>query len=247
MARIGGDLITRTTLDHWFEVVSAGYGSPARARDHRPPLFRGCVAKARKATRSERPRPRIGQLRKSCRALYERRRDEALAFLVVERWLAGEAAERGVAPTAEEHEAAFQRWRLDEYPREPDYLRFLRENRRTEADARLSVAVTLLEERLTQVATAGVAPVTELDVAAYYDGHHEQFTRPELRDFRLLRTRTRAAAAAARRALERGQTWRQVGRRLGVDWVSVAGGRKQRAIARGTLGRRWTRSSSALR
>jgi foldase protein PrsA len=73
-------------------------------------------------------------------------------------------------------------------------------------------------------------------VAAYYDGHHEQFTRPERRDFRLLRTRTRAAAAAARRALERGQTWRQVGRRLGIDWVSVSGGRKQLGIARGTLG-----------
>ncbi len=50
------------------------------------------------------------------------------------------------------------------------------------------------------------------------------FNRPETRDVRLVLTRTRARADAARRGLERRQTWRHVAKKYSIDRTSRLGG-----------------------
>ncbi len=236
VASVGGALVTRASFDHWFAI--AGYdqlGRRWRARDLRPPRFAGCVAKARKAQRSAVRRRTHASLRRRCRRDYERLRDPVLRFLIFGRWVEGEASERGVALTESEIDDAFEEAKRGAFASEREFRAFLRQRGMTYADARFQVAQTTLYLKLRDAASATAAPVTDRDVETYYELNRDEFALPEQRDLRLVWTRTRRAAVAARSALRRGQRWRDVARRHSIDTPSRKSGGKLTGIAPGTF------------
>lgn len=235
VARVDDGVVTRASFTRWFDIAGAQADGPRRrARDYAPPRFAGCVSKARKTQRSSRRRATTAQLRKRCRLDYESQRDDVLEFLIDERWVAGDAAERGIVLSAGEREAAFQRAKRASFETESEFRRYLERSAMTYADARFQIAYDTLRTKLREAAIAGVAPVTDLEIAAYYEEHRVRFARPELRDVRMVLARTRAAAMAARRGLERGQTWRHVARKYSIDRASRDSGGRLLGIAPGT-------------
>jgi foldase protein PrsA len=216
--RVGDATISRTMVDHWVDIsVRSTPPRRDRARDYRPPSFAGCVARKRKAQRKGTPRPTTARLRRGCRADRERLLGQALEFLISGKWAVAEAQERGIVFTARQLDRAYQEAKRASFEDEAEFRRFLRESGMTVTDARLQIGYLTRYERLRNIALAAVAPVTDAEVAAYYERHRDEFVVPEWRDIRIVRTKTRTAATAARRALERGQTWTTVARKYSID------------------------------
>lgn len=76
------------------------------------------------------------------------------------------------------------------------------------ADAVARVKVPLLMQALTKEAGGG-AP-SEQEIARYYREHPNEYAKPEVRYMRLVATDSQAQAAAAKKALGQGQSWKAV-------------------------------------
>ncbi len=88
-------------------------------------------------------------------------RPVAAGLLITLRWVAGEAAERGVVVTREEVDREFIKQRDEAFPRRRDYRKFLRESGQTTADVRFRVRIDLHSDRLRELATEGAATPQE--------------------------------------------------------------------------------------
>ncbi len=156
-------------------------------------------------------------------------------MLITERWVAGEALERGIALSADERADAFRQAKRESFGTESEFRKFLQRSGMTDADVRFQVAYNTLYAKLRAASIANVEPVSDRDVQAYYAQNRHDFARPESRDVRVVLTRTRSAAVAARGALERGQSWRHVASKYSIDNASRNNGGKLTGVARGTL------------
>jgi parvulin-like peptidyl-prolyl isomerase len=81
-----------------------------------------------------------------------------------------------------------------------------------------------LEIKVTKQLTEGTASVSEQDVADYYRRNKAELMVEERRDLRLVVAGSRAKAAAARAALEDGQSWKVVARRYSAHTSRKNGG-----------------------
>ena len=86
---------------------------------------------------------------------------QAAALLTRNRWIKGEAAERGVVVTREDVDRSFREQRVKTFPHRSDYRRFLRESGQTTRDIRGRVRVQLLSDALRELATAGATTPEE--------------------------------------------------------------------------------------
>jgi hypothetical protein len=81
---------------------------------------------------------------------------------------------------------------------------------------------------------ASDAPAGEAELLSWYDGHRQEMARPERVQLRQILTESRRAAEAARQAVQRGEDFAAVARRLSHD-AGAAGGGYQGELARSDL------------
>jgi foldase protein PrsA len=167
-------------------------------------------------------------------------REQAFQLLVSFAWLRGEAAERGIAVTWDQVVREFRRQRADSFPTRRDYRRFLREYGQTTDDILVRVHIDMLSDRIRDQVLAPVT-VTDGDVDAYLAEHGKPRV-PERRDIRLVLTRERSAAVAAKRELLRGATWSAVARRYSIDAATRRNKARLPNVARSWLERRLGRA-----
>jgi foldase protein PrsA len=233
---VGDATLSRVLFKRWFAIAVRGSPGAGRSiRGYDPPSFEPCILRLRKQER--RPpgtpgRSSKARLKQRCRDQYEGVRDQVLQFLILERWVSNEARELGVQPTQRQLDAEFEEAREQTFSSEADWKRFLRQAGMTVADARFQVAFNTRYTMLREHAIASAPPVTAAEVRASYDADPASFERPATRDVRVVLTRTRARALAARAALERGQTWRHVARTYSIDVASRGRGGLLRGVTR---------------
>ncbi|TML06645.1 MAG: hypothetical protein E6G41_06420 [Actinobacteria bacterium] len=203
VALVGAQPVTRSAFDHWFRVA-------AMAEHARRRRYGACPAKDR-----------------DCRIAQRSLRDSSMQFLISATWIEGESALQGISVTDAEVDAEFATDRRASFPRPKDFGRFLRESGMTLEDLRYRVRVTLLSDRLRERIDAGVAPVTDDEVAAYYAGHRSRFRLPQRRDIRFVHTRFAWRAHRAAELLHQGMSWTRVARLLSADR------RSRQRVARG--------------
>ena len=75
--------------------------------------------------------------------------------------------------------------------------------------------------------------VTDAQIAAYYEKNKSKFATPERRDLRIVLTKQQAQAAAAKRALDSGQSWKDVAKKYSIDQASKAQGGLLKGVAKG--------------
>ncbi len=169
-------------------------------------------------------------------------REQAFQLLVSFAWLRGEAAERGIFVTHERVVREFRRQRDMSFPNRRDYRRFLRETGQTVDDILYRVELDMLSNRIReQVVASARASVTDADVDAYLA--EQGWPRiPERRDLRIVLTRTRSAAVAAKRELRGGARWSSVARRYSIDGASAEANGRVPDVRRGDLERRLQRA-----
>lgn len=238
VARVDDSSITRADFDRWFGVAAASNPATAGGKAaYDPPAYTKCVANKRKTA----PKPAKGQpqttdaqFKTQCEQEYNGLRDQVLQFLILEKWVRGEAADQGLTVSAKEQKAAYEKAKKDTFPKEADFQKFLKQSGMTEDDARFQVAFNTVYVKLREQAIESADKVTDKAIAAFYDKNKKRFAQPETRDLRVVLTKTKAKADAARKALAGGDTWSKVAKRYSIDQASKGNGGALLGIAKGS-------------
>jgi foldase protein PrsA len=224
VANVDGNPVTMQAFNHWMYVAAAGNaaqspGSPVIVPND-PPNFEKCVAQARKEIPQLAKTP-TKSIRQQCQALFTSLSGQVMDFLIRAYWYQAVAHNQGVKVTDAEVQKQFQADKKQAYPTEAQFQQFLKQTGQTTQDVLYRVKVNLLYQKLIKKHTA---KVTSAQIASYYSSHQSQFGTPESRNIRIVLTKTKAQADAAKAALEHGQSWQAVAKKYSTDSSKNNGG-----------------------
>jgi foldase protein PrsA len=211
--RVGESTIATSTIAHWMAIMAPGHIVPS------PPRYTACVAreKLRKPVGGE------AQLERRCRSQYDTLRREVLEFLISEKWLTGEAAERGLRVTAPE-----VRRRLDQrrrpFSNDGEFQESLRAIDHSVADVELEIRGELAAQKLRRRAVNRTPKVTQAQLAGYYARHVRGFYVPQRRYFYIVENLKSAAAA------------KKLSREFAQGKASIAENSLRESLAKGAQG-----------
>jgi hypothetical protein len=206
VARVGPYSIAGATLNRLLAAKLSGESASERLV---PPDFSACVAhlKAESAAIAE-PAQSPSQLRSECRTRYGTALKTVLDRLIEEEWLIGAAGELGVPVSDREVKASVDRYRREHFSSEAGFRRFLAG--RTRADLMLETRAKLASEAIRRAIEGRARPVTQAEVAGYYEQHRFQYLAGGERDLEIARTTTEAAAAKAKAEIASGKSFGSV-------------------------------------
>jgi foldase protein PrsA len=238
VASVDGDSITRADFGHWLGIAASTSQPQGAAKvDYSPPDYAACVASKKKTA----PKPAKGQpqqtdaqFKTQCKAEYEGLRDQVMQFLILEKWVTGEASDQGVKVSAAEADKQFADAKKQSFPKEKDFQNFLKQSGMTVADAKFQVRFNTIYTKLREKAVKNAAKVTDKAVVAFYEKNKARFATPATRDLRVVLTKTSGKAAEAKKALQSGQSWNKVAKKYSIDQASKNQGGSLLGIAKGT-------------
>src|SRR5215210_3637612 len=212
VAEVDGTPIEKKDFEHWM-TVAAKSGGQAAAPAPKPPQFTECVAQKRKTT----PKPAKGQpkvtdaqLKTQCKQEYEALRSQVLQLLISFEWIEGEAKEMDVKVTDAEVKKSFDKQKKEAFPKAADFQKFLKDSGQTEDDILKRVRLDTLSNKIREKVTKGKDKVTDAQITEYYNKNKQRFAQPERRDLRIVLTKGQAKAKQAKKAIERGQSFKRV-------------------------------------
>ncbi len=241
VAKVGDVAITKDQFNHWMNVAAASTaaqsgqtGDAAKVPD--PPDYTACVAARKKAA----PKPAKGeptttdaQYKEQCKQTYEQLRSTVSTFLITSQWIEQEAAKRKIVVTDAAASKELEKLKKQQFPKEADYQEFLKSQGMTNADVVFQQKLTTLRTKLQENVVKGKDKVTPTQITAYYDKNKERFATPEMRDVRIVLTKTEAKAEEAKQALENGGTWKAVAKEFSIDDASKGQGGLLQGVAKG--------------
>jgi foldase protein PrsA len=238
VANVDGDNVTRAEFAHWLGIAaSTSQASGAAKVAYTPPAYADCIATKKKTA----PKPAKGQpqqtdaqFKTQCKQEYEGLRDQVMQFLILEKWVSGEANDQGVRVSAAEADKQFATAKKQSFPKEKDFQDFLKQSGMTLSDAKFQVRFNTIYTKLREKAVKNAAKVTDKAVADFYNKNKARFATPATRDLRVILTKTQARAAQAKSALQSGQSWTAVAKRFSIDQASKDQGGTLLGIAKGT-------------
>jgi parvulin-like peptidyl-prolyl isomerase len=134
---------------------------------------------------------------------YQALRQKALGFLISAHWLIGEAAERGVGVSEGELQQRFDAKKHNLFPNGQSELEeFQKSSGQTAADLMLETQVELDSQRLHELIGRETPPVTQAQVASYYQGNRQRFRIPERREILITNRKTIPEGIALKRESE---------------------------------------------
>jgi parvulin-like peptidyl-prolyl isomerase len=238
VASVDGENVTRAQFTHWLGIAASTnqpQGSPKVA--YVPPQYTACVAAKKKTA----PKPAKGQpqqtdaqFKTQCKQEYEALRDQVMEFLILSKWVHGEAADQGIKVTAKQQQAAFDNAVKTSFPKPADFQKFLKQSGMTKSDAKFQVGFQTVYTKLREKAVKNAPKITDKAVADFYAKNKQRFATPATRDLRVVLTKTQGKAAEAKRALQSGQGWKAVAKKYSIDQASKDQGGSLMGIAKGT-------------
>jgi foldase protein PrsA len=156
-----------------------------------------------------------------------------MQFLIQAQWVEQEAKAQNIKVSDQTVQKALEDQKKQAFPNEKAYQKFLKTSGMTEADILFRVKLDQLQQKLTQKITEDAKKVSDQDIQAYYDKNQKRFAQPERRDLRVVLTKTKEKADAAKKALDDGQSWNSVVKQYSIDEASKAQGGKLPSVAKG--------------
>jgi hypothetical protein len=212
-------------------------------------------AEYRATVPQEVPRLGLSKLPKQGTPQYIQVKDAALSDLVLQRWIEGEAADRGIVVSQSEvldnlaqivkTQYGNNYRRLDKdlvqlhLTDQPNCIRSANPPPPPCASAAVErVRLNILGQRIQQeVLPSGQAPgVSDDAVRNYYDTNVAQFQQPETRDFRLILNKSKAKVEQAKSALGSNPspaTWKNVAKKFSTDPTTKSAGGLRAGVAKG--------------
>ncbi len=189
MARVGPYPIPGALFNRYAHVALS---SASSSEPLIPPRFSACVAglQAQAASLDERAAG-ASQLESECKKRYQTLLQAALEHLIANEWLIGGARELGV-PISDEHAVAGSAVMLEK---------------------RAKLAANAIRQALKD----RVAPVTQAQVAGYYQRHRFEYLLSGERDLRIARTETPAEATKLKSQIASGKSFASVVSKIPVQ------------------------------
>ncbi len=243
VVRVADQSIKKDTFNHWLRIAAISQQGQANANATTAPKatipdapeFTACVANKKKTAAKPakgQPEPTEAQFKSQCKQEYDGLKNQVLEFLIRSTWLDGEAGDQNVKVTDKDVQK-----KLDEAKKslgnEQQFQKFLVGAGLTEADVFYQQRSELLEQKITEKITKGTDKVSDAQVEQYYEKNKSRFAQPERRDLRIVLTKTKARADAAKAALAGGQSWKAVTKEYSIDQASKASGGKLPGVAKG--------------
>jgi foldase protein PrsA len=207
IARVGGEPITRGAVQRAMALASAG-----RTPVPDPPAYRGCIARAK--AEAGHAKTSVAELKLGCERSYRQQLQVALTAVIHNQWLIGEAAREGVTVSDREVQREYELSQKANFETAAEFANYLKKTGQTPADLRRELRIGKLADGIFTRIRRRQHPATQREVAQYYAGHKQQFTIPEGRNVRIIRTTTRTGALAAKRAIESGASFASVAKGL---------------------------------
>ena len=218
VAQVDNLTIAKTTYDRWFKTASSSQQG-VTAPD--APGFKKCVAAKAKAAPPPvkgQPKPKESDYKKQCSQEYDQIKQQVMTFLLRGTWLQAEAEKQGIKIKDDEAAKAFEKARKQAFPKDADYVKFLKTSGQTEADLEYRQFVQLLEQKITTKIQGSAEKVTDKDIKDYYAKNKEkQFTQPATRDLLVVLTQDAKKAQAAKESLDSGSSWVRVVQQYSTD------------------------------
>jgi foldase protein PrsA len=217
VAAMAGNPITTTAFNHWMYVAAKGQasqqpGSPVIVPND-PPNFTGCIAQIHRAIPAYSKTP-VTTLKSLCAQDFQSLSSQVMDFLIRAYWYQAEANKLGVTLTQKQLDQAYALAKKQSFPSAAQFNSFLAETGQTVPDLMYKVRVNAI---VTKLLNRYSKPVTAAEVQTYYTAHQSQFGTPKSVNLHFVRTKTAAAAAAAKSALSSGQSWQTVAKKYSLD------------------------------
>jgi foldase protein PrsA len=235
VAEVDGTAIQKQDFEHWMNVAvkSSAQGDNAELK---PPAFTECVAQAKKAAAKPaegQPKQTDADFKKQCQAQYDQLRQQIVGLLISFEWIEREAEKQGIKATDAEINKALADQKKQNFPKEADYQKFLKDSGQTNEDVIKRVRLDVLSNKIREKVTKGKDKVSDAQIKAYYEKNKAQFAQPERRDLSIVLTKTKAKAEQAKAALDSGQSFKEVAKKFSIDDASKAQGGKLPGVAKG--------------
>ncbi len=243
VVQVNGQPITKATFEHWLGVAASasaaatpGQKAPKTVVPD-PPAYTSCIAHLKEIE----PKPAKGQqpkteaaLKSQCEQQYKALQQTTLGFLISADWVIGQAEEQGVKLSDKEVQKKFNELKKQQFPKEPEFQKFLTTTGQTVSDlllrVKLSMLTTKIQEKVTKEAKKNV---NEAAVAKYYNEHKSQYGKPESRDLRIILTKTEAQAQQAKKEIESGKSFASVAKSKSIDPTSKSAGGEIKGVVKG--------------
>jgi foldase protein PrsA len=243
VVQVGSNAITKTAYDHWLTVAAASSAQTAPGQTAPkpvvpdPPNFTACVAHLEAIA----PKPAKGQakptpavLKTQCQQQYTALQQQVLGFLISSNWVIGEASSLGVKVTDKEVEKQFETIKKQQFPKAGEFQKFLANSGQTVSDLLLRVKLNMLSQKIQQkISKSKTAPVTQAQIAKYYNENKQRFGQPEKRDVELILTKTQAQAEKAKQEVQSGKSFATVAKKVSIDPSSKTTGGLLAGVVRG--------------
>jgi foldase protein PrsA len=239
VANVNGDIIDKKEFDRWLGAAARSQSAqpgapPTQVVIPDPPAFRKCAAERLKQPQGRgAPKLNEAQARETCKQEYSLLKDQVMQFLISSRWVELEAEEQGVEAEPEEVNRTFEEQKKQSFPSNREYQAFLKSSGQTEADLKYRIKLDVLSNEIRKKIVGGGKPPTDAQLRDFYSKNREQFGQAEKRDLSVVLTEKEADAAKAKRALEDGQSFREVSKRYSIDEASKDKGGKLTGVAKG--------------
>src|SRR3954468_1928506 len=235
VAKVGDTTITKDQFNHWLNAAAHGSVAPGQAATvPDPPNFTKCVAnQAKQPVPKGAKKPTAAQLKTQCKQQYDALKQQVMQFLVSSEWIQQEADKQGVKVSDKEVQKQFQDQKKQSFQKDEDYKKFLANSGMTEADLLFRVKLDVISNAVRTKVIKGKDKVSDAQIAKYYNKNKTRFAQPERRDLKVVLTKTKAKAAAAKAALDSGQSWASVAKKYSIDEASKAQGGKLPGVAKG--------------
>ena len=217
VATVAGNPISHRAFNHWMYVAAKEQASQAPGQPvivpNDPPNFNKCLT----TVRAELPalkKTADQQLRADCKMLFTSLSSQVMDFLVKAYWYQADAHRLGIKVTDAQVQAALATAKKGQFSTATQFNAFLSSTGQTLADVTYRVRV---QQIYTKLLAKHVTTVTPAQIAAFYQSHLAQFGTPELRNMKIVLTKTEAQAAKARKALKSGKSWAKVAKQYSID------------------------------
>jgi foldase protein PrsA len=223
--------IKKSTFDHWTQIIAnsqrAQTGQQGKATVPDAPEFAKCVAEKQKTAQKPakgQPEQTAAQHKQTCRQEYDAIKEQALQLLIRSTWLDQEATRQEVKVSDKDVQKRVDEQRKQSFPNEKDWNEFLANLGATTSDIAFDARQGLLEQKITEKVTKDADKVSAAEIQAYYDKNKAQFSDPERRDLRIVLTKSKARADAAKEALDGDQSWKSVAKEYSIDEATKSQG-----------------------
>jgi foldase protein PrsA len=217
VADVAGNPITTQAFNHWMYVAAKTQAAQAPGQPvivpNDPPNFDNCIAQVRKEIPSL-AKTATKTLRTDCKQLFTSLSSQVMDFLIKAYWYQADANKLGVKVTDAEVQKTFNTAKNQQFPNGSGFNNFLNQTGQTTQDILFRFRINAIVQKLVAKHNA---TVTQAQIQDYYNSHASQFGTQESRNIRVVLAKNAADAAAAKKALDSGQSWATVAKKYSTD------------------------------